>query len=69
MNGATCIGCGCDEVHGCDVGCSWIRVDRDKGVGVCTECPDHVERFDQGERKLSMEARLERDMRETFGAT
>jgi hypothetical protein len=52
-----CIGCGCDEDHACvdinDAGCSWIREDQQCGVGVCSACPDEVDRFDAGGRTLS----------------
>lgn len=64
---AVCIGCGCDQLHACDGGCSWLRIDRDKSVGVCSECPHQVEVFDAGNRKLSTQARIEADMREVFG--
>lgn len=61
-----CIGCGCNEVCACDGGCSWVRLD-DK-VGVCSECPHHVPRYDRGDRKLSEEARFEVDLRRELGA-
>jgi hypothetical protein len=51
---ATCIGCGCDDLHACEDAlfspCSWLRVDYKSGVGVCSECPDEVARFDAGDR-------------------
>jgi ParB/RepB/Spo0J family partition protein len=43
---ATCIGCGCDDDHACEGGCTWLRVDRQSGKGVCSSCPDHVEQWD-----------------------
>lgn len=61
-----CIGCGCDYLHACDGGCAWIRQDPKARRGVCSECPDHVQRFDAGDRKLTVAARLEVDMREAF---
>jgi len=63
-----CIGCGCDQLHACDAGCYWVRIDKVAGAGVCSECPTHVGRFDAGDRKLSTEARLELDMREVFSS-
>lgn len=68
MSIANCIGCGCNDVHACDGGCSWLRVDRVAGLGVCSECPDFVAGFDAGKRKLSTQARLEIDMRKEFSA-
>ncbi|HEX5461852.1 MAG TPA: hypothetical protein VFX20_17950 [Steroidobacteraceae bacterium] len=52
-----CIGCGCDDLHACDVdedgnACHWLRIDEDELVGVCSECPEHVTRFDAGERSI-----------------
>lgn len=41
----TCIGCGCDDNHACDFGCSWLVVDRRVGLGVCSECHGHWPRF------------------------
>lgn len=61
---STCIGCGCDDLHACrnpfedfeDTPCSWIRIDRDAGVGVCSECPEDVARWDAGDRKMKVPA-------------
>jgi hypothetical protein len=48
-----CIGCGCDDDHACEGGCSWLRIDRDESLGVCSSCA-HVEAaWDSGERDLS----------------
>ena len=56
----TCIGCGCDDDSACVTvagePCSWLRVDRDAGVGVCSHCPGDVTRFDQGDRELYAES-------------
>lgn len=49
---ATCIGCGCDDRHACPGGCWWLRVDYREGLGVCSECSDHVEAWDLGDRTL-----------------
>lgn len=52
----TCIGCGCDDDSACVTvagePCSWLRVDRDAGVGVCSHCPEDLVRFDTGDRAL-----------------
>lgn len=52
---AYCIGCGCDDFNACydemrDCGCHWIRVDRETGEGVCSECQEHAEAWDRGDR-------------------
>lgn len=55
---AVCIGCGCDDFHSCSStwrefspsGCWWLRVDRADGKGVCSECLEHVEAWDRGDR-------------------
>lgn len=36
---ATCVVCGCTDLHACPGGCSWREVDRERGVGVCSRCP------------------------------
>jgi len=58
-NIATCIGCGCDDYHACydeteDQPCSWIRLDRSAGLGVCSVCPDDVTRWDVGDRSIAV---------------
>lgn len=45
---STCIGCGCDDLHACPGGCSWLRVDRERGQGVCSKCGHLVEDWDRG---------------------
>lgn len=47
---AHCIGCGCDDLHACSDRCWWLRVDYAAGVGVCSNCAAHVDRWDQGDR-------------------
>ncbi len=56
---SVCIGCGCDDNRACfdeatGQPCSWIRLDRDAGLGVCSACPDHAERWDQGDREIAV---------------
>lgn len=43
---ANCLGCGCSDDEPCDGGCTWLRVDYDRGLGVCSNCPDEVAHFD-----------------------
>lgn len=43
-----CIGCGCNDDYGCDGGCSWIRLDRKAGLGVCSECEHRSSDWDNG---------------------
>lgn len=47
--GLVCIGCGCTENTACPGGCHWARVNREKGVGVCTAaaCLPKVAEWDQ----------------------
>lgn len=57
---SVCIGCGCDDLHACydkttGFGCSWVRLDREDGMGVCSECLGHVERWDNGDRSICTE--------------
>lgn len=47
---ASCIGCGCDDFHACGHGCWWMRVDYAAGLGVCSQCPEHIEAWDRGDR-------------------
>lgn len=50
---AICIGCGCDDDHACDNGCSWLRIDREDCIGVCSQCPEHEARWDAGDREIT----------------
>jgi hypothetical protein len=34
----TCIECGCTESQACPGGCSWIELDKDTNVGLCSKC-------------------------------
>ena len=59
---ATCIGCGCDDFNACvntvsDMPCHWNRVDRKSGLGVCSECSEHIGRWDGGDREMSEAAK------------
>ncbi len=56
---AVCIGCGCDDMHACEEGCWWLRVDREVQLGVCSSCATHVSRWDAGDRSLSEESLAE----------
>jgi hypothetical protein len=56
---ATCIGCGCDDLHACfdevaEAPCSWLEVDYGAGLGVCSACPDHLERWRLGDRFVAV---------------
>jgi len=50
MSLATCIGCGCDDFHACGDGCYWLRVDYGDAKGVCSECEQHLDASDRGDR-------------------
>lgn len=61
MNVCVCIGCGCDDENPCQdmatgAGCSWLRVDRDQQLGVCSCCTEDVKRWDAGDRDATEEA-------------
>ncbi|MEF2975491.1 hypothetical protein V3473_31080, partial [Pseudomonas aeruginosa] len=52
---AHCIECGCHDLAACfdeasGGPCSWLALDRAAGVGVCSACPDGMERWNAGER-------------------
>ncbi|GKW29484.1 hypothetical protein AB6D34_18250 [Pectobacterium brasiliense] len=43
----TCVGCGCDDNHACvneyhEV-CHWLRVNRNTGLGVCSQCAEFID--------------------------
>lgn len=53
---STCIGCGCTDEHACPGGCSWLRVDSvdaHAGLGVCSNCVEHIDRWEAGDRTLN----------------
>jgi hypothetical protein len=35
-----CIGCGCTMEAACPGGCSWIRIDPETALGICSRCTD-----------------------------
>lgn len=56
---AHCIGCGCHDFAACvcevtGQPCSWLVVDRGAGLGVCSECGDHMGRWANGEREIAV---------------
>ena len=48
---ATCIGCGCNDNQACAEGCTWLAVDRDERIGVCSNCPEQLAEF-EGEQRV-----------------
>jgi hypothetical protein len=68
---AVCIGCGCDDNHACEFGCYWLRLDREDRKGVCSECVDHCEAWDRGDRtsRAQSMAEIEAEMLEDMLAT
>lgn len=55
-----CIGCGCDDQHACldlfDTPCHWLRRDKRRHVGVCSNCTSYFHLFESGQRGLSLRA-------------
>lgn len=58
---AFCLECGCDDFHACPEGCSWLRVDYEAGLGVCSECASRVDDWDRGDRTCSDVALMAQD--------
>ena len=61
MSVSHCIGCGCHDLRACinsktKLPCSWVRVDEFEGIGVCSECKQHVTRWDKGDRTFNAQA-------------
>ena len=56
----TCIGCGCTDDRACldglDQPCHWIAVDVEGKLGVCSQCPKDLRRFDAGDRTVRTKA-------------
>ncbi|WP_409409189.1 hypothetical protein AAE485_00100 [Acidithiobacillus ferriphilus] len=48
---ATCIECTCDDLHGCAEGCSWLRLDRKTGLGLCSACSHRLADWDMREKE------------------
>lgn len=56
---ATCIGCGCSDSHACVTvrtiddpvsilqGCFWVKVDYELRIGVCSECVENIEEYEE----------------------
>lgn len=61
MRLAHCIECGCHDLAACydeeaEGPCSWLAVDRKDGKGVCSACPDALNRWIAGNRDMSVPA-------------
>jgi len=55
---AHCIGCGCHDHHACvdpntHEPCSWLAVDYEEGLGVCSACPGELARWESGDRSIA----------------
>lgn len=37
---ATCVACTCTDRRACPGGCSWLELDREHGIGLCSQCAD-----------------------------
>jgi len=58
-----CIGCGCTDDRACHGGCSWVRLDFDRCIGVCSSCWRDMARWDAGDRTISAKAHESRKSR------
>lgn len=64
MRLARCIGCGCHDYAACQdeatgEPCSWLAVDYEEGKGVCSACPDELERWEAGDRAVAVPVNVE----------
>lgn len=58
---ANCIGCGCDDHHSCDTDygkCTWIIVDRELQVGVCSGCETALDAWHNGVRNAPQQRQM-----------
>lgn len=58
MEIAYCIGCGCHDFAACadeatGEPCSWLVVDYAAQRGVCSACPEDIDRWIAGDRELA----------------
>lgn len=54
-----CTTCGCHDLAACfdeatGGPCSWLVVDRQAKLGVCSACPEGLERWNAGDRELAV---------------
>jgi len=59
MNLAHCIECGCHDLAACHDDktggpCSWLVVNRVEGNGVCSACPEGIQRWNAGDRSFAV---------------
>jgi hypothetical protein len=40
LNPSTCLACGCTDRRACPGGCSWLELDREIRIGLCSSCGD-----------------------------
>ena len=64
MRIAHCIGCGCHDYAAChdeatDGPCSWLAVDYQAKLGVCSACPDDLPRWNVGDREVAVPVRAD----------
>lgn len=51
-----CIGCGCTDSHACTkdgLPCHWLAIDREMGLGVCSNCSGSIEDLELRQKALA----------------
>ena len=51
-----CIGCGCTDSKGCSHGdepCHWLLLDQTLGLGVCSNCNEHIGAFKKHQKEMA----------------
>ncbi len=38
-----CRGCGCTDLHGCQLGCCWVLLDIATPSGICSQCAEEMD--------------------------
>ena len=62
---AVCVKCGCHDLHACEAGCYWLRVDYASKTGVCSECPSAIAEWESAKEILKLQRTDEKVARQT----
>ena len=51
-----CFACGCTETKACtsaNENCHWLVIDNVLGLGVCSNCLEHIEHFEKHQKEIA----------------
>lgn len=48
-----CFGCGCSDTRSCEKSCEWLMLEREIGLGICSNCRKYINAFNEHKKELA----------------